>query len=96
MQNDGKIQRRLIFLIILNITVLVSVIVLSNLTYAQENQELHQKTLYEITNHTSSTQGAHITVGEGPRAIGLSSGKVYVANSDDNTVSVIDVKIIQR
>src|SRR5437870_5323292 len=90
MQNDGKIQGRLTFLLVLNIFVLVSVVVLSNLTYAQENQELHQKTLYEITKHTSSKQNPHITVGKGPVAIGASIGKVYVANSSDNTVSVID------
>jgi YVTN family beta-propeller protein len=93
MQNGGKIQR-LIFLIILIIIVLVSVVVLSNLTYAQENQELHQKTLYEITKNTSPKQNPHITVGKSPSAIGvnLDTNTIYVANCDDNTVSVIDGK----
>jgi YVTN family beta-propeller protein len=92
MQNDGKIQRRLIFVIIINIILLVSVVVLSNLTYAQLDQELHQKTLDEITNHTSSNQNPHITVGRGPSAIGVNfvTHTIYVANSIDNTVSVID------
>jgi DNA-binding beta-propeller fold protein YncE len=100
MQNDGKIQRKLIFLIVLNIIVLVSVVVLSNLTYAQGQlgphitvgKELHQKTLYEITKHTSSTQGAHITVGKEPVAIGVDYliHRLYVANYGDGTVSVID------
>jgi hypothetical protein len=73
MQNDGKIQRRLIFLIILNIIVFVFVVVLSNFTYAQEDllhqPELHQKTLYGMTKNTSSKEIAHITVGEHPSAI---------------------------
>jgi YVTN family beta-propeller protein len=95
MQNSDKIQR-LIFLVILNIFVLVSIVVLSNLTRAQENQELHQKTLYEIANHTSSKQNAQITVGKGPKAlaiyeINLDVHNVYVTNYLDNTVSVIDV-----
>ncbi|MGC1928585.1 MAG: hypothetical protein WA667_06390 [Candidatus Nitrosopolaris sp.] len=69
MQNHGNIQR-LIALIILNIIVLALVVVLSSFTYAQGRmQELHQRTLYEMAKYTSSTQNAHITVGENPAAI---------------------------
>jgi DNA-binding beta-propeller fold protein YncE len=94
MQNDGEVQRRLIFLIILNIIVVVSVVVLSNVTYAREILELHKKTLYEITKHTSSKENPHITVGKGPSAISVNdiTNTIYVANQEDNTVSVIDGK----
>jgi YVTN family beta-propeller protein len=84
----GNIQRRVIFL-----TILVSVVTSLNLTYAQQDESLHQKTLYEITKHTSSTQSPHITVGKGDDIrIGVNSNRniIYVANSDDGTVSVID------
>src|SRR5437867_798117 len=95
MQNDGKIQRRLILLTIVNIIVLVVAVALSNFTYAVENLELHQKTLYEITKNTTSEQNPHIPVGNNPMAIALNTAanvanKIYVANEDDGTVSVID------
>jgi YVTN family beta-propeller protein len=94
MQNDGEVQRRLIFLIILNIIVVVSVVVLSDVTYAREILELHKKTLYEITKHTSSKENPHITVGKVPSAISVNdiTNTIYVANQEDNTVSVIDGK----
>ncbi|MGA9844891.1 MAG: YncE family protein, partial [Nitrososphaeraceae archaeon] len=94
MQNGGTIQCVFIFLVILNCIVLLSVFTLSNLTYAQEIQKLHQKTLDELSKHPSTTQNAHIIVGHGPSAIGVATGKgkVYVANSDNNTVSVINEK----
>ena len=94
MQNPGKI-RRSIALIILNIIVFVLVVVVvSNFTYAQiELQTIHQKTLYEITKHTPSSL-AHIPVGRAPSAIRVNNGTntVYVINTVDNTVSVIDGK----
>jgi YVTN family beta-propeller protein len=94
MHNDAKIQRRFIFLIILNIVVLVLAVALSNFTHAREPLELHQKTLDVISNHTSpSEQIAHITVGKNPTSI--TSGdeyRIYVANRADDTVSVIDEK----
>jgi YVTN family beta-propeller protein len=92
MQNDGKIQRRLIVLVILNIIVLVSVFVLSNFTYAQEDQELHKKTLEEITKHTLSKQIANIPVGASPQAIGITrdTNNIYVVNTGNDSVSVID------
>jgi hypothetical protein len=62
---------------------LVLVAVLSNFTYAQEN--LTQKTLYEITKHTTSKQNADIHVGEKPVAIGVATHMIYIANSGDNT-----------
>jgi YVTN family beta-propeller protein len=61
-----------------------------SLTHAQEVQQLHQRTLYELSNHTLPSQSAHINVGRTPVAIGVILGKVYVANLDDSTVSVID------
>jgi YVTN family beta-propeller protein len=87
------IKLRLIALIILDIIVLVLVVVLSNFTYAQENPELHQKTLYYLyEKHITSKQNAHITVGTRPRAIGVDeiTHRIYVANAFNNTVSVID------
>ena len=92
MQYDIKTQR-LIFLITLNIIVLVSVVVSSHFIYAQKTQTLHQKTLYDIIKHISSNHNSHIPVGKGPKSIGFNSyeNTIYVANSGDNTVSVIDV-----
>ena len=72
-----------------------------SLTYAQE---LHEKTIYEITKHTSSEQNPHITVGNTPLSIGVDTHEgyqgsiygaqhpstIYVANTHDGTVSVID------
>ncbi len=93
MQNEDKFRSRLFFIIILNIIVLGSLVVLSNLAYAAE---LHQKTLSEITKHTTSDQNPSITVGKAPSAIGIYSEniccyqKIFVANYGDNTVSVID------
>src|SRR5919112_251532 len=89
MQNGHKIQK-MIFIITLNIVVFVSVVVLSNLIYAQENRELNQKNLHEMTKHTSSNQNPHITVGKIPEAIVWHLGNIYVVNSGDDTVSVID------
>ena len=58
MVNDDKIQR-LFFLLIFDIIVLVSVVLLNN-TYAFLYPEVHEKTLYKITNQSSSKQIAHI------------------------------------
>ncbi len=94
MSSDVIFQSGLAFLITSSIIVLCVVIsVLSNLSYAQENQELHGQTLYAITKHTSSKQNPYITVGRGPGAIAVSNrNTIYVANYNDNTVSVIDGK----
>ena len=92
MQNYVKIQSMFIFLVILNCIVLLSVVTLSNLMYAQEIQKLHQKTLDEVSKHPSPSQNANIIVGHGPSAIGVATGKgkVYVVDSNDDTVSVIN------
>ncbi|MGA9171996.1 MAG: YncE family protein, partial [Nitrososphaeraceae archaeon] len=105
MQNYDKMQRILIMLVIVNITVSLPKIIF---TYAQENpkinKDLHQKTLYHLYEHEQptllhflSTFGRpsgipQIIVSSGPSAIGIdtSTNKIYVANSADNTVSVID------
>jgi YVTN family beta-propeller protein len=55
--------------------------------------ELHQETLYEIANHnTPSNETSGIPVGKHPTAIGIKgfTNKIYVANYDDGTVSVIN------
>ena len=97
--NHGKIQRKLIFLVVIISIVLALAVVLSNLTYAQEIQ-VDEKTLYRLTSQTSTTQKANITtgiaVGNGPSAIGVTSSKLYVANIDDGTVSAIDIKKMLR
>ena len=92
MQDDGTIQSMFIFLVTLNCIALLSVVTLSNLTYAQEIQKLHQKTLDELLKHASPNQNANIVVGNGPSAIGVATGKgkVYVVDSNDDTVSVIN------
>ena len=92
MQIHSKIQRRLIFLIILTVIVVILTVALSNFTYAQETLNLHQKTLDVISNHTTSSKhNAHITVGKNPKAISAASrDKIYVVNEGDGTVSVID------
>ena len=71
MQNGRKIQRRLIFLIIITVIAVVLIVGLSNFTYAQKNLDLHQQTLDEITKHTTSEQNPHITVGKTPVAIAI-------------------------
>jgi YVTN family beta-propeller protein len=91
MVNDDKI-RRLLFLLILNIIiVLTSLVVLLDDTYALLYPEVHKKTLYEITNQ-SSKQIAHIPVGNAPETMGINihTNTIYVANYLDNTLSVID------
>ena len=89
--NDGKIRRELIFLVVIITIVLLLAVALSNFTYAQENLELHQRTLYGKTKDVSK-QKAHITVGARPVAMALNelTNTVYVANVVDGTVSVID------
>src|SRR5215467_13158901 len=84
MQNHGKIKT-LFVVIILNIIVLGF---LSNFTYGRL---LHDQTLYELTKQTPA-QIADILVGKYPDGIDVNSdtGRIYVANFDDNTVSVID------
>ena len=81
-----------LFLIIFNIIVLTSFVVLFSNTYAFLYPEVHEKTLYEITNQSSSKQIAHIPVGNAPETIGVNphTNMMYVANYLDNTVSVID------
>ena len=96
MQNQGRILR-LIVLIFLNIIVLALAVAVSNFTYALENLELHQKSLdYLYENHTSSNAG--IAVGKSPSAIGVDelAHRIYVANADDNTLSVIDTQTNNR
>src|SRR5689334_5952199 len=90
MQNNDKIVR-MIFLIILNVIVLVLVFVFSNFVYARFGPELHQQTLYELKNNTLG-QYPYLNVGKAPFAIGINehTNTVYVANSGDGTVSVID------
>ena len=85
-------QRLLIDLIVLDIIVSFFANVLSDFTYAQENLDLHKKTLYEITKFIPSKQNAYIPVGNQPSAIGIDyiTHKVYVVNMIDDTVSVID------
>jgi YVTN family beta-propeller protein len=93
MQNDEKIQSTISFLTILYCIALV--FISPSLTYAQQNLELHQKTLQEITKYTPSLeQNPHIPVGKSPSAmaVNLVEHKIYVVNGDDNTVSVIDGK----
>ncbi|MGA9908598.1 MAG: YncE family protein [Nitrososphaeraceae archaeon] len=81
-----------LFLLIFNIIVLTSFVILFSNTYAFLYPEVHEKTLYEITNQSSSKQIAHIPVGNAPETIGVNShtNMMYVANYLDNTVSVID------
>ncbi|MGA9941631.1 MAG: YncE family protein [Nitrososphaeraceae archaeon] len=81
-----------LFLLIFNIIVLTSFVVLFSNTYAFLYPEVHEKTLYEITNQSSSKQIAHIPVGNAPETIGVNphTNMMYVANYLDNTVSVID------
>jgi len=83
-----------LFLIIFNIIVLTSFVLLFSNTYAFLYPEVHEKTLYEITNQSSSKQIAHIPVGNAPETIGVNSytNTMYVANNWDNSVSVIDGK----
>src|SRR6476661_1159837 len=81
-----------LFLLIFNIIVLTSFVVLFSNTYAFLYPEVHEKTLYEITNQSSSKQIAHIPIGNAPETIGVNphTNMMYVANYLDNTVSVID------
>jgi len=69
-----------------------SAVLLTNNTYAFLYPEVHENTLYEITNQSSSKQIAHIPIGNAPETIGVDTdtNTMYVANYIDNTVSVID------
>ena len=82
------------FLLIFNMIVFTSspVVLLSNNTHAFLYPEVHEKTLYEITNQSSSKQIAHIPIGNAPETIGVNTdtNTIYVANYLDNTVSVIN------
>src|SRR6476660_2644181 len=81
-----------LFLLIFTILVLTSFVLIFSNTYAFLYPEVHEKTLYEIANQSSSKQIAHIPVGNAPETIGVNSytNTMYVANYLDNTVSVID------
>src|SRR6476620_9485731 len=81
-----------LFLLIFTILLLTSFVLIFSNTYAFLYPEVHEKTLYEIANQSSSKQIAHIPVGNAPETIGVNSytNTMYVANYLDNTVSVID------
>ena len=90
MQSDVKIQGLVILFIF---SILAFAIILSNLTYALKNfTHLHEKTLEEITKHSSSEQNPGISVGDGPTAIDVNyvTNTIYVTNQVDDTVSVIN------
>ena len=93
MQGDIKIQT-LIFLFIFN-SIVILLVVLSNNINAQDEQELHKDTLYEISKKLSPKQNPHIAVGKSPSAITVEGSgfddKAYVVNHDDNSVSVIGI-----
>ena len=65
---------------------------LTNNTYAIPTDNLELETLYERANQISSNPISYIPVGSNPTAIGVNpqTNKIYVANSGDGTVSVID------
>ena len=67
------------------------VVAFSNNVDAQK--KIHEKTLYEIANQTSSNKTSSISVGASPSAIGVNqiSNTIYVVNNKLNgTVSVIN------
>ena len=82
--DDDNTQNIFIFFVILNFVIAILVIcIISGPTYGQ------LQTLYELAKHTPN-QKAAITVGLVPYAITtINHGKVYVANREDGTVSVI-------
>jgi len=83
----------LIVLIILNIIILPLAAAVLNFTYAQQNVELHEKTLdYLYVKPPNSKLVAHIATGNTAMSLGVDpfAHRVYVANYDDNTVSVIN------
>jgi YVTN family beta-propeller protein len=91
MQNNIRIKRIWFFLCFLFAVLKIFVVILpSNNIYAQFNDDLHSKTLYEIAKNATLNKSASIAVGHSPRDIDIYGQMVYVANSDDNTVSVID------
>jgi YVTN family beta-propeller protein len=89
MQNNNEIQSiPFIIIIVTN----VWIILFSADVYSQEEQDLHEKTLYEIIKHSTSNSYPHIDVGKFPIAIAINhnTNTIYVANADDNTVSIIN------
>ena len=90
MQSHVKIQK-LVFLFLLFILALA--VILSNLTYALKRfPDLHERTLGEITKHSSSKQNPSIWLGHTITAMDVNqaTNTIYVANEDDDTVSVIN------
>jgi YVTN family beta-propeller protein len=91
-QSGGdRIQRTLVFLMILQIMGLAFVVILlSNNAFAQT---LHDRTLYEMVKQNPELEkNSQIDVGELPSAIDINyaTNTVYVANSYSNSVSVIN------
>jgi YVTN family beta-propeller protein len=92
-QNDGKINSLIFLIISLNI-ILVFVVAIPNYINAQEPRRLHDDTLSVITKSPPSNQNPYITVGKNPSAMspfsdGISN-VIYVANTGENTISVIN------
>ncbi len=89
---EGK-QIIIIFSIVFDMIILLLLIVSANHIFAQETKELHQETLYEIANHTSSNR-TYIDVGINPYKILELGNTICVANQGNGltngTVSVID------
>ena len=96
MQSDGKIQSKLLFLMIVQISLLIIVVLLPCDVNAQT---LHNQTLEEKVREMRIVKdNPQISVGDYPSYIeivhkdNLDEGKIYVANTDSDTVSVISAK----
>jgi YVTN family beta-propeller protein len=81
--------QKIYFLILLYILLSVFTIIITNYAFAQIPGS-YRGTLYDIANLANSNQVAQISVGKNPINMEKLGTNLYVVNSEDNTVSVID------
>ena len=89
-----EIRKQLIIIFPLMLTgliILSAVLLFTKNINAWVTPDLHQKTIYELANHTSANQSFGIEIGQHPVSLYMTEDTVYVANLGDNTVSVIDI-----
>jgi YVTN family beta-propeller protein len=87
----SQIQRKHIFVTAFGIMILIFVVSIIILSYKIDAQALHERTLNIIANETKILKGTpQVNVGRSPIDITGMLGRIYVANLDSGSISVID------